>query len=553
MAAPASPAPLPQAVLVALQRHWGFGSLKAEQEIAIRAVLARRDALIILSTGFGKSLCYQLPAAAAVGVTAVITPLVALAADQLRECDEHGIPAAMWCSALDKEGKERLARDLELDKPGTKILYLTPEGLATPRVKELLRGLHSRNRLEAIAVDEAHCVSQWGHDFRPTYAEIGTVRAWLPGVPFQALTATATESVRADILHSLHLSADAVRVIGTVDRPNIFWEVATGFVSDEDELEDLYEWCCEHSGCGLIYCTSRQGCERIANTLSDAGLDAHAYHAGLPHDRRGKLQADFLEGTVRIMVATIAFGLGVNKLDVRWVVHWDLPKSLGALMQEAGRAGRDKLPSVSRIYFSEKRGTPASAGTEFHAPVTASVRRYCSASLALGCRRAELLAHFGEARVNPAPPQEQCCDRCVRQAQLPSNAVPTAASSGASFAAAVPGRKRPLPLGGSKPRPFRPMQPAATRVATPAAAPPLFVRAPLIRPPLANRSNDRPQDRLLGWNDGTGVAEAVCGRSSGASAPASCLGPPVAAGCGATVPALAARKPFKCPRRAAPP
>ncbi|EOD40544.1 hypothetical protein EMIHUDRAFT_222646 [Emiliania huxleyi CCMP1516] len=347
------------------------------------------------STGFGKSLCFQLPAAASPGVTVAITPLVALAADQLRECGERGISAASWSASLDAAARDALAADLEEEAPDTKLLYLTPEGLQTPRVKEMLRSLHGRGLLAAFAVDEAHCVSQWGHDFRPSYLEIGAIRSQLPGVPFQALTATATDKVRADVCRSLRL-ADEVRVIGSVDRRNLFWSVASGFVSDEDELEDLYEWLCDHEGSGIIYCASRKGCETLATTLSEAGA-------------RERLQLDFLDGTARVLVATIAFGLGVNKPDVRWVLHWDLPKSLAALVQEAGRGGRDGAPAVSRVYVNERRG---SADERRGGGTSGGVRRYCDTR---SCRRDTLLAHFGEvasaegARAAP----ESCCDRIV--------------------------------------------------------------------------------------------------------------------------------------------
>ena len=464
---PPPPPPLPPPLLAALAAGWGAGSsLRPAQEAAIRAVLERRDSLIVQSTGFGKSLCFQLPAAASPGVTVAITPLVALAADQLRECGERGISAASWSASLDAAARDALAADLEEEAPDTKLLYLTPEGLQTPRVKEMLRSLHGRGLLAAFAVDEAHCVSQWGHDFRPSYLEIGAIRSWLPGVPFQALTATATDKVRADVCRSLRL-ADEVRVIGSVDRRNLFWSVASGFVSDEDELEDLYEWLCDHEGSGIIYCASRKGCETLATTLSEAGVDASAYHAGLPREARERLQLDFLDGTARVLVATIAFGLGVNKPDVRWVLHWDLPKSLAALVQEAGRGGRDGAPAVSRVYVNERRG---SADERRGGGTSGGVRRYCDSR---SCRRDTLLAHFGEvasaegARAAP----ESCCDRCAERALQPCPPplppVPVAAAGPSALHAP---RRPPPPLGARPNR--RPPLASRNPIVAPGAAPP---------------------------------------------------------------------------------
>ena len=410
------------ALAAALDAHWpSVRRLKLEQQRAVDAVLGGRDSLVVLSTGFGKSLCFQLPAAARPGLTIVLTPLVALADDQIGDLEGRAVSVARWDSSVSREDKDALLRELSPDDDGDfdadavpRLLYCTPEALVHaeerhPKLAAALRGLVGRGLVNAIVVDECHCVSQWGHDFRDAYAQIGEARRrlGLRGVPVQALTATATPRVRDDVSKSLKLTEPVV-VTATVDRPNIFLEVVDGdAIGDaEAELADLYEWITDNDGAGLVYACKREEVERIAAELSDAGVDAEAYHAGMEAGARARVAGGFASGGApRVVVATIAFGMGINKSDVRWVVHWDLPKTLANLLQEMGRGGRDGQPAASRVYHTRRRrvtvGGGGGRGEGKALPVDSSIQRYCAAGAR--CRRALLLAHFGEPAEDGPP------------------------------------------------------------------------------------------------------------------------------------------------------
>ena len=428
-----------------LFQHWGFVGLKPEQQRAIDAVMSGRDSLVVLSTGFGKSLVFQLPAAARPGVTLVVSPLIALAADQLSALEDRDVAAALFAGSLGPDEKARVLRRLghssdddddddDDDPPDISLLYVTPEALRSDALTRALARLHTRGLVNAIAVDEAHCVSQWGHDFRPSYQAIGAFRARnLASVPVQALTATATARVRADVTASLGLR-DPVVVTSSVDRPNIFLEVVDGmrWADYEAEVADLARWISARGegAAGLVYCTKRAECERVADALIDAGLDAAAYHAGLDERARARLQRDFCGGdSAPILVATVAFGMGVDKSDVRWVVHWDPPKSLEALLQEMGRGGRDGRAAASRVHWTPRRRVRLNRagvdGAGDVVPLSPSIVAYCESRT---CRRSALLTHFGE-RGAAAGGHSNCCDVCA---------------SGGSAAAAAPAPIAPL-------------------------------------------------------------------------------------------------------------
>jgi RecQ family ATP-dependent DNA helicase len=316
--------------------HWRSLDVREVQARGMMAVLRGVDSLVVLPTGSGKSLIFQAPAASREGVSLVLTPLLSLAGDQLASLDDAGVPAAIYASSVDAAQKEAVLADLSEDAPHIRLLYVTPEGLLTPAIRDALVALHRRRLLNAIVVDEAHVVSKWGHDFRPAYLEVRAFRRSLvPLVPIQALTATATPAVRDDIASALGLRSPLV-LTASCNRPELYLEVVRVAEAEAEERE-LAEWVAARPGSGLVYCRRREEAERIAGVLTDAGIDAASYHAGKDEGRRRKIQADWMEGGCRVLVCTVAFGMGINKPDVRFVVHWDPPSSLENLSQEAGR------------------------------------------------------------------------------------------------------------------------------------------------------------------------------------------------------------------------
>jgi len=322
--------------VVLLKRHLGYPAFRPGQEDLVRAVLAGRDALGILPTGGGKSVCYQVPALALGGVTLVVTPLVSLMEDQVVRARAAGLRAA-WLSANQSPEERRAtlssakARDLDM-------LFVAPERLELGAFRSELFGLDVR----LLAVDEAHCISEWGHDFRPAYRRIGVLRQGLR-CPTLALTATATPAVRDDVMRSLALTSPLV-VVRSFDRPNLSWAVLPGR-SLAERVAATYRVLTSARGTAIVYAPTRRTVERVRDGLANRGLVTEAYHAGLPAGERSRVQQVFMSGACRVVVATNAFGMGIDKSDVRVVVHVQLPGTLEAYYQEAGRAGRDGAPS----------------------------------------------------------------------------------------------------------------------------------------------------------------------------------------------------------------
>ena len=397
-----------------LQHVFGYASFRGQQEAVVEHLAAGGDALVLMPTGGGKSLCFQIPALLRSGTAIVVSPLIALMHDQVSALREAGVAAAYLNSSQDQE--EAWATEMDLREGRLDLLYVAPERLLAGRTLAMLDALHRDRALALIAIDEAHCVAQWGHDFRPEYLQLSILAERFPGVPRIALTATADARGREEIAERLALD-DARRFVSSFDRPNIRYRIADKdgprqqlltFIRDEHKAE-----------AGIVYCLSRRKVDETAAFLVEQGVFALPYHAGMATELRANNQLRFLHEDATVMVATIAFGMGIDKPDVRFVAHLDLPRSIEGYYQETGRAGRDGLPAEALMLWGagdvvqQRRMIDMSEGSEsFKRQARSRLDTLVALAETTGCRRQMLLAHFGEA-------SEPCgnCDTCLAPPQ----------------------------------------------------------------------------------------------------------------------------------------
>jgi ATP-dependent DNA helicase RecQ len=403
-------------LIATLKKHFGYDEFRPLQEEIIRDALAGRDVFVLMPTGGGKSLCFQLPALMRDGLTIVVSPLISLMKDQVDALQTSGIPATFLNSTLDRQ--EAIARWRGLHRGDYRMLYVAPERLM---LETFLERALTWN-IAQIAIDEAHCISEWGHDFRPEYRELKKLRQHLPDAPVMALTATATERVRADIVKQLQLR-DPRCYVASFNRPNLIYRVVPKSGPYEQLLAFIRSRLTES---GIIYCASRKSADSLARNLNEDGVSAKPYHAGLTATERTKNQEFFLRDDVRVITATIAFGMGINKPNVRFVVHYDLPKNLESYYQETGRAGRDGLPSECVLLFS---ASDVAKQIHFIDEKSESEARIARAQLqqmvhyaeTRECRRATLLRYFGEQYSSGS-----CdgCDNCLTPRETFDGTIP---------------------------------------------------------------------------------------------------------------------------------
>jgi ATP-dependent DNA helicase RecQ len=411
-------------IIATVQRYWGYSELRPLQEQAIRAGLERRDSLVVLPTGGGKSLCYQVPAELAQRTDIVVSPLIALMKDQVDGLRECGYPAAALYSGMPPEDTRKIESEIVAGR--YRLVFAAPERLLTPRFLHLIERLPVR----AFAIDEAHCISHWGHDFRPEYRQLAELKSRFPQASIHAYTATATERVRTDIAEQLRLQ-DPTILVGTFDRPNLAYRIIPRVDAPTQVLEVLRR---HPNQAAIVYCITRKESESLAHILQTQGVRAAFYHAGMEADDRRRTQDAFAAETIDVVVATVAFGMGIDRSDVRCVIHASMPKSVEHYQQETGRAGRDGLPAECVLLYSasdflrweslmEKSAAEASAAEDIMAAareLLAHMRRLCTG---VHCRHRQLSEYFGQEYTHPTC---EACDVCLHEVEGLADATITA-------------------------------------------------------------------------------------------------------------------------------